>query len=128
MALSDPAQTTPLPLASSQVVRELCSGVDALDLSGRAELSTSLVEMLEELRQAAEAASEPQSLSLAGVQFFVEPRSFGKYRYRLAHPSGLFGVTTSEKLPSFYVQPYAEYLHGVGPRAAFGFFDQMGPR
>lgn len=27
-------------------------------------------------------------------------------RYRLAHPSGLLGVTPSDKLPSFYVQPY----------------------
>jgi hypothetical protein len=82
--------------------------------------------VLEERRRAAEAGNEPQPLSLCGEVFFVEPRSFGKYRYRLAHPSGLFGVTTSDKLPSFYVQPYAEFLHGAGPTAVLGFFDQVG--
>lgn len=107
-------------------LRELCSGVDALYLSGRATLSESLFEALEERRQEAEEADEPQPLQLAGVEFFVEPRSFGKYRYRLAHSSGLFGVTRSENLPSFYVQPYAEFLHGVGPGEAFRFFDGVG--
>jgi hypothetical protein len=104
----------------------LCSGVDALYLSGRSELSPLLFEVLEERRQSAEAADEPQPLLLAGEVFFVEPRSFGKYRYRLAHPSGLFGVTTSDKLPSFYVQPYAEFLHGAGPTAVLDFFDRAG--
>lgn len=97
---------TPAPSLADSQVREVCSGVDALYLSGGAELSEDLFALLEEHRAAAEAAAAPVPLSLCGEGFFVEPRSFGKYRYRLAHPSGLFGVTPSDKLPSFYVQPY----------------------
>lgn len=114
------------PTLASTQVSELCSGVDSFYFSGRAELSDDLFEVLEERRLAAEAANEPQPLSIAGEVFFVEPRAFGVYRYRLAHPSGLFGVTASEKLPSFYVQPYAEFLHGVGPLGVLSFFDQVG--
>lgn len=114
------------PEGAHGVLRELCSGVDAMYLSGRAELSPLLFEVLEERRQAAEEADEPQPLSLAGEGFFVEPRSFGKYRYRLTHPGGLVGVTASEHLPALRVQPRAEYLHGAGPLATLGFFDQVG--
>lgn len=114
------------PEGAHGIVRELCSGVDALYLSGRAELSPLLFEVLEERRQAAEEADEPQPLSLAGSEFFVEPRSFGKYRFRLTHPAGLVGVTTSEHLPALRVQPRAEYLHGAGPHGTLGFFDQVG--
>lgn len=113
------------PLAIPRVW-ELCSGVDALYLSGRAELSEALFEVLEERRTTAELAEEPVPLSLAGSEFFVEPRSFGKYRFRLVHPSGLVGVTASDHLPSLRVQPRAEFLHGVGPLAALDFFNDVG--
>lgn len=107
-------------------VREVASGVDALYLSGRAELSESLLGVLEERRQAAEAADEPQPLRVAGVEFVVEPRSFGKYRYRLAHSAGLVGVTSSEFLPALRVQPRAEFIHGAGPVGVLEFFDVVG--
>lgn len=127
MHADSPSPTHTHLLASRPVeIREVCSGVDALYLSGRADLTEDLFDVLESLRLTAEEADEPQPLSLAGQMFFVAPRAFGKYRYRLEHHSGLFGITTSEHLPSFYVQPYAEFLHGIGPRAAIEFFETIG--
>lgn len=107
------------------LVREVCSGVDALYLSGRADVPEVVLDTLESLRLAAEASGEHQELPLVGGTFFVAPRAFGKYRYRLEHPTGMIGVTRSEHLPAIYVQPYAEFLHGVGPEAAVGFFDMV---
>lgn len=107
-------------------VRELCSGVDPLYLSGRATLSESLFEVLEERRKEAEASERAVPVWLAGVEFFVHPRAFGKYRYRISHERGLVGVTPSENLPAIRVQPRAEFLHGVGPVAALEFFDSVG--
>ncbi len=85
-------------------MRELCSSIDALYLSGRADLSEALFEVMEERRAAAEAEEEPMPLTLAGSEFFVEPRSCGMYRFRLTHPSGMVGVTASEQLPLIRVQ------------------------
>lgn len=113
-------------LASQAAVREVASGVDALYLSGRADLSAALIEALEERRQAAELCDSPVPFPLAGVEFEVEPRAFGKYRYRLVHSSGLIGVTTSDHLPALRVQPRAEFLHGVGPEAVLEFFELVG--
>jgi len=124
MAPADQSRTTSPEGAHG--VRELCSGVDALYLSGRCELSESLFEVLEERRTSAEQAGEAVPVSLAGEEFFVEPRAFGKYRYRLAHPSGLVGVTASEHLPALRVQPRAEFIHGAGPAGALEFFDGVG--
>ncbi len=105
---------------------ELASGVDAAYLSGRAELPAALFEVLEERRAAATEANSPVPLMLAGEEFGVEPRSFGRYRYRLVHRSGLVGVTPSDRLPALRVQPRAEFLHAVGPAEAFRFFERVG--
>jgi hypothetical protein len=107
-------------------VTEVASGIDALYLSGRAELSENLFRTLEERRQAAAEADAAVPLQLAGEEFGVEPRSFGRYRYRLAHRSGLVGVTDSDNLPALRVQPRAEFLHGVGVEPALRFFERIG--
>lgn len=107
-------------------VTEVASGIDALYLSGRAELSENLLAVLEERRQAAESAEAPVPLTVAGEEFGVEPRSFGRYRYRLVHRSGLVGVTASESLPALRVQPWAEFLHGEGVVPALRFFEGVG--
>lgn len=107
-------------------VRELASGVDALYLSGRAELTPALFDVLEERRAAAEQADEAVALQVGRTEWFVEPRSFGKYRYRLVNAAGLIGVTASEHLPSVRVQPRAEFLHGAGPRGTLRHFDHVG--
>lgn len=114
------------PTLAPERVRELASGVDALYLSGKVKLSPLLFEVLEELRERAATMDEPQPLSLAGSEFFVEGFGFGKYRYRLTHPAGLVGVTTSEHLPAIRVQVRAEYLHGAGPLPTLSFFDGVG--
>lgn len=116
------------PVANHRLgpVRELASGIDALYLSGRTELSDALFEVLEQHRQTAVESDSPTVLRIAGEEFGVEPRSFGKYRYRLVHHSGLIGVTASEHLPSLRVQPRAEFLHAVGPRGALDFFAGIG--
>ncbi len=62
---------------------------------------------------------------IGGVEFLIEPRAFGKYRYRLCHQNGLIGVTPSTTLPTLRVQPRAELLHGEGPEQAMGFFDAV---
>ena len=85
-----------------------------------------LFDVLEERRTAAELAEAPVPLSVCGHEFFVEPFGFGKYRYRLAHPAGLVGVTTSVHLPPLRVQPRAEFLHGAGPAGTLDFFDGVG--
>lgn len=112
--------------SSGRLLTELASGVDALYLSGRADLSPALFAALEERRTAAEAADDPVPFEVAGVEWSVEPRSFGRYRYRLTHPHGLVGITTSEHLPTFRVQPRAEFLHGVGPLNVLRYFEGFG--
>ena len=107
-------------------VVELASGIDALYCSGRAEVSVAVFNTLEANRQAAEALDVPVEVTLAGEVFEVEPRAFGRYRYRLKHSAGLFGVTPSVKLPTFYFQPNAEYLHGAGELRTLAFFDRLG--
>jgi hypothetical protein len=116
----------PVAIPRLPSVRELASGIDALYLSGRTEFSDALFDMLEDRRQAATETDSPAAMRIAGEDFGVEPRSFGKYRYRLVHHSGLIGVTASEHLPSLRVQPRAEFLHAVGPRATLDFFSGIG--
>lgn len=107
-------------------VTELASGIDALYLSGRGSLTPSLLQALEACRREAERVDAPVPLAIAGIEFAVEPRSFGKYRYRLAHRAGLVGITTSQHLPTLRVQPRAEFLHGVGPPGVLRFFEGLG--
>lgn len=125
MTAPPPLQTRDHSLASGRVA-ELASGVDALYLSGRAELSSALFEVLAERKAAAQETDTAVPLVLAGEEFGVEPRAFGRYRYRLVHPHGLVGVTESERLPALRVQPRAEFLHAVGPTAALRFFEGIG--
>src|SRR4051794_38520371 len=118
MALANPMESTSLT--------ELASGIDALYLSGRGYPQGELAQSLEALRCEAEAEDAPQPFEVGGVEFFVEPRSFGRYRYRLSSPMGLVGITTSNHLPALRVQPWAEFIHGKGPEYVLWFFDQIG--
>lgn len=107
-------------------IRELTSGVDALYLSGQAALPPALIAVLEHHRLEAEEADSPVPFNVAGDQWWIEPRSLGRYRYRLVHPHGRIGITPSKSLPAFTVQPNAEFLHGVGPPAVLKYFQQAG--
>jgi hypothetical protein len=105
-------------------VREVASGVDALYLSGRAALPPSLVERLENARTEAVALDARPPFQFGALKMLMAPHAFGKYHYSLSHPYGRIGITPSPNLPTFRIQPRAEFLHGVGPRAvAQGFRD-----
>jgi len=107
---------------SSPRVRELASGVDALYLSGRAVISTDLEFILNETRAFAEETDDSVPFDLGGEWMQLHARAFGKHRFSLEHPYGRVGITASKSLPAIRVQPRAEFLHGVGPRAAVEWF------
>jgi len=92
--------------------------VDTIILSGRAALSPTLIEHLEERREEARESGAPVSLELGGVGFGVAPHGMGKYRYCLKHPHGQVGITPSKSIPQVRVQPRSEFLHGVGAATA----------
>ncbi len=62
---------------------------------------------------------------LGGVEFSIAPHGFGRHRFCLAHGNGVVGITPSTRLPTFRVQPRAEFLHGVGPTDAVAWFRQL---
>lgn len=105
-------------------VRELTSGVDALYVSGRAALPSSLVGVLEDCRSAAAETRQLVPLRLGDVDFGVDGRGLGKYRFCLHHRYGVVGVTPSETLPALRIQPRTEFLHAVGPIEAVEWFAQ----
>ena len=113
-----------IPENSFPRVRELASGVDALYLSGRAVISADLESALNEARVIAEETDDSVPFVLGGVEMQLQPRAFGKYRFSLDHPFGRVGITASQSLPAIRVQPRAEFLQGVGPRAAVQWFAQ----
>ena len=117
---------TPHPEGGPSSVVELASGVDALYLSGRADLSPWLFEALDERRHQAIESEAPAPLILAGEEFGMEPRAFGRYKYWLVHRHGQIGITSSEKLPALRVQPRAEFLHAAGPASVLNFFNEIG--
>lgn len=106
------------------IPREVASGVDALYLSGRAPLPEPLLTRLETARELATTLGGSPPFQFGALEMSIAPHSFGKHRYCLTHPYGRIGITPSPSLPAFRIQPRAEFLHGVGPRAATqGFRD-----
>ena len=106
-------------------LRELASGVDALYLSGRAVLPEPFVECLAAARAQAEASGSSQAVSIAGVEFDVASHGMGRYRYCLSHRYGQVGVSPSTHLPALRVQPWTQFLHGIGVREACGVFMEL---
>jgi hypothetical protein len=101
---------------------EVASGVDAFYLSAAGTLPQRLLGQLSEARSTAQGTDEPVLFELGGELWTVGAGAFGKYPFRLEHPYGLVGVTGSGNLPPVRVQPRADYLHGVGPEVAAGWF------
>ncbi len=115
----------PLPIpdhlvANSLVgpLHELASGVDALYLSGRAELPKRFLDRLEDCRAWAADAKRPDPCAIGDQTFGIAAHGWGKYRFCLDHPMARVGFSTSRHLPTVRVQPRAEFLHAVGPEAA----------
>ena len=99
-------------------LRELASGVDALYLSGRAELPKRFLARLEDCRSWAAEAKRPRPCEIGELLFGIAPHGWGKYRFCLDHAMARIGFSTSRHLPTVRVQPRSEFLHAVGPEAA----------
>jgi hypothetical protein len=106
-------------------LKELASGVDALYLSGRADLSDEVVWRLEAGRLEAETHGNGLPMKFGGEEVRIQSHGFGKYRYCLMHPYGQIGITRSQKLPALRVQPRAEFLHGVGAGSTVSWFRNL---
>lgn len=106
----------------SYPVQELVSGVDAVYLSARSNLSAPLVDRLHEARQRAQVLEAPVDFEFGGTNFRVQPFGVLKYRFRLDHANGLIGVSPGGHLPTFFVQPRAEFIHALGPGQAVAWF------
>lgn len=118
--MSLPTPTLDDLVANSPVgpLRELASGVDALYLSGRADVPKRFVERLEDGRAWAGEARRPAPFELGEHVFGITPHGWGKYRFCLEHAMARIGLSTSRHLPTVRVQPRSEFLHAVGPEAA----------
>jgi hypothetical protein len=103
---------------------ELAAGVDALYLSGRAALPDHLLIRLEGCRDVAR-ENGPQSFDLGSEEFELAGHGLHKFRYRLDHKYGCIGISPSESLPALRVQPRAEFIHAVGPRAVVQWFEEV---
>jgi len=99
-------------------LRELASGIDALYLSGRAELPKRFLARLEDCRAWAVEAKRPAPCELGELVFGIAPHGWGKYRFCLDHEMARIGFSTSRHLPTVRVQPRSEFLHAVGPASA----------
>ena len=64
-------------------LRELGSGVDALYLSGRAELPKRFLARLEDCRTWAAEAKRPAPCPIGDLTFGIAPHGWGRYRYCL---------------------------------------------
>jgi hypothetical protein len=99
-------------------LRELASGVDALYLSGRAELPRRFLARLENCRAWAAEAKRPAPCEIGEHTFGIAPNGWGKYRFCLDHHMARIGFSTSRHLPTVRIQPRSEFLHAIGPAAA----------
>jgi hypothetical protein len=104
---------------------ELSSGIDALYLSGRGELSSDFLTRLDELREVADDWGAAVHCDVGPLIFALRPHGWGKYRYCLEHPTGRVGFTSSDRLPPIRVQPRSEFLHAVGPKKAVETFQRL---
>lgn len=104
---------------------ELASGVDALYLSGKANLPAAVLDRLDAARRLAEESEAPVPFDLGGVGFALAPHGLGRYRYHLDHAQGKVGISPSTSLPAIRIQPRAELIHGVGPVGTVRFFADL---
>ncbi|NQV07176.1 hypothetical protein HQ535_11535, partial [bacterium] len=115
----------PIPVPTSGLW-EVASGIDSLYWSIKGDLPAVELERLEAARRMAEDAGEDVTFELGGEEFQLQPFGFmGRYRFHLVHPHGRIGVTPSKRFPTVYIQPDAEFLHGVGPEMCAGWFNNV---
>lgn len=105
----------PRSSADGQPMVELASGVDALYLSGRAELPADLLADLDGARSEAAEEGQARDALLGGYPVRVLPSSWLKYRYCVQHELARIGFTPSTKLPAIRVQATSLAIHALGP-------------
>jgi len=76
--------------------RELCSGIDALYLSGIGAAPVGLLDELDVLKAEAVESGAPVDSVLGGYPVRVIGTAMGKYRYCVAHELARFGFTPLE--------------------------------
>ncbi|MBK7021891.1 MAG: hypothetical protein IPH38_20490 [Candidatus Microthrix sp.] len=101
--------------------RELCSGIDALYLSGIGAAPVGLLDELDVLKAEAVESGAPVDSVLGGYPVRVIGTAMGKYRYCVAHELARFGFTPLESLPAVRVQPTSHALHGLGPEGTIAW-------
>jgi hypothetical protein len=111
-------------LASNQLT-ELASGVDAFYLSGVAALPQLLVADLTAAQDEAREARTGISFPLGEFVFRVQSGGLQRYAFRLEHPHGVIGLTTSKALPAVRVQPRAAFIHAIGVQEALSWFTEL---
>jgi X-X-X-Leu-X-X-Gly heptad repeat protein len=111
-------------VSASSGLSELASGVDALYMSARADLSASLIAGLSAWRDSA-GREDHFEVELLGESFRASARAWGRYPFLLRHNYGRIGFTDSSKLPAVRIQPLTEHLHAEGPLAAVGWWRDL---
>jgi hypothetical protein len=113
-----PASASKHLVANSPVgpLRELASGVDALYLSGRAEIPKRFLQRLEDCRAWAGEAKRPAPFELGELVFGITPHGWGKYRFCLEHAMARIGISTSRHLPTVRVRPAPSSCTPSAPR------------
>jgi hypothetical protein len=101
-------------IAGDSGLREIAAGVDALYLSGQAQVPGSLLERLAVARAEAKEAG-PVPFLFGGQEFRLLDRGWGRYLYCLSGELGRIGITPGEALPALRFQPLALLLHSLGP-------------
>lgn len=104
------------------VLTELASGVDALYLSGVAALPERLLSDLMVARELARETRSGVRFPLGVDDFQIQSGGLQRYAFRLEHPRGVIGLTTSRALPAVRVQPRAAFIHAVGVQEALAWF------
>ena len=123
-----PAHSSVRPVPNtglSQGLVGLASGLDALYLSGRTELSPHLLTVLDSGREYAGESGSPVEVQLGGTSWDLASHGWQKYRYCLDHPRGRLGITPSRQLPTLRFQARAEALHGLGPVAVIDWIAEV---
>ena len=103
----------------------MASGIDALYLSRRASIPLAFVDELEAVRVEAVSSGKRVPFHFGGEQFVVAPHGFQRYRFCLDSLFARVGISTSSHLPSFRVQPRAEFLHGLGAQGVVDWCRQL---
>lgn len=99
-------------------MRELTGGIDTLIVSFYGGVRSEFVQSLENTKEASKRLGRDATIVLGDEIFTVSPRGLAKMTYRLNHQYGVLGISDSPSFPVLRWQPWAQFLHAVGPDGA----------